>query len=313
MNSLCWGDIERLSGGRLGIRDVACPLCGPDRRDPRNRIRKVLRVWRETPTFAGYACARCGAKGGVRAIHPSYEDRADRHVCRQAHPREMPVSDPVTERKRRLATTAWDEAGELIGTPGSAYLERRGIDIAELPQRISDALRWHPRCPWQLDQAGNVASRRPAIVALFTDIITGAPRGIHRIAPIGDSREDEKRMLGPCRGCVIRLWPDDEVTMAVTLGEGIVTTLFAATRVAHRHTILVPAWAAGDKGHMAAFPVLPGIESLTLLVDHDEGGDGQNAAAKCTSRWTAAGREVVRLTPKLPGADFANLSGDDCP
>jgi hypothetical protein len=222
----------------------------------------------------------------------------------------MPVSDAVARRKRQLATTAWDEADQLIGTAGSAYLERRGIDIAELPDGIGEALRWHRRCPWQLDREGNVVSHRPAIVALFTDIIAGVSLGIHRIAPIGDSRKAEKRMLGPTKGGVIRLWPDDDVTMAVTLGEGVETTLFAATRIAHRHTMLVPAWAAGDKGHLAAFPPLPGIEALTLLVDHDEGGDGQNAAAECTARWTAAGREVIRLMPKSPGADFADLGGD---
>jgi hypothetical protein len=312
MNALCWGDLEHLSGGRLGVGDVPCPLCGPGRRDPRNRVRKVLRIYREAPDFAGYACARCGAKGGVRAIDSSSEDRGDRHARRQDR-RDVPASDPVAERKWRLATNTWDEAGELIGTPGSAYLERRGIDIAELPQSISDALRWHPRCPWGLDRDGHVASRRPAIVALFTHILTGVPRGIHRIAPIGDSREAEKRMLGPCKGCVIRLWPDDEVTTGLVLGEGIETTLWAATRIAHHYTAFVPAWAAGDRGHMAGFPVLAGIEALTLLVDNDEGGDGQKAAAECAARWTAAGREVIRETPKFAGADFANLSGDGCP
>jgi hypothetical protein len=44
-------------------RDVACPLCGPDRRDPRNRRRKVLRVWHPKPGLATYNCKRCGAHG----------------------------------------------------------------------------------------------------------------------------------------------------------------------------------------------------------------------------------------------------------
>ena len=104
---------------------------------------------------------------------------------------------------------------------------------------------------------------------------------------------------------MIRLWPDDAVERALVLGEGVETTLAAATRVAHRGTLLRPAWAAGDAGHIRDFPVLAGVEALTLLVDHDDGG--QRGAEKCATRWAAAGREVTRLTPRTAGADFNNL------
>ena len=43
------------------------------------------------------------------------------------------------------------------------------------------------------------------------------------------------------------------------LGEGVETTLAAATRIEHRGTLLQPAWAAGSAGNMAKFPVLTGI------------------------------------------------------
>src|SRR5215472_4089238 len=49
-----------------GVIDVACPLCGPERRSPLNRRRKVLRVWRVEPGFATFHCARCGEGGYVR-------------------------------------------------------------------------------------------------------------------------------------------------------------------------------------------------------------------------------------------------------
>ena len=54
---------------------------------------------------------------------------------------------------------------------------------------------------------------------------------------------------------------------------------------------------------------MPGVEVLTLLVDHDESGAGQRAALECSARWTAAGREVVRLVPNTMGTDFADLGG----
>ena len=71
-----------------------------------------------------------------------------------------------------------------------------------------------------------------------------------------------------------------------------------------------PAWATGDAGHLAKFPALPGIEALTVLVDHDENGHGQRATAECARRWVAAGREVTQLIPRIPGKDFADLVGE---
>jgi hypothetical protein len=82
--------------------------------------------------------------------------------------------------------------------------------------------------------------------------------------------------LGPTRDCVIRLWRDEHVEQGLVLGEGIETVLFAATRIEHLGTLLQPAWAAGDASHMRAFPVLPGIDALTLLVDNDSNCTGQD-------------------------------------
>ena len=91
------------------------------------------------------------------------------------------------------------------------------------------------------------------------------------------------------------------------LGEGIETTLAAATRIEHRGTLLQPAWAAGSAGNMAKFPVLCGVNSLTLLVDNDESGAGQRAADECAAQWETRGREVTWLTPNISNADFNNL------
>jgi hypothetical protein len=201
----------------------------------------------------------------------------------------------------------WHEASDLRGTPGWGYLAKRRVDLKELPCRIGEALRWHPRCPW-----GRGGGTRPAIVALFTDTATAEPRAIHRIAPIGESEKADKWMLGPSKRCVIRLWPDDEVTHGLVLGEGVVTMLVAGTRIKHRGTLLQPAWAAGDAGHVAEFPVLAGIEVLTLLVDNDANRKGQDAAAACAPRWTTAGREVIRLTPNLVHTDFADIVTKEC-
>jgi hypothetical protein len=175
-----------------------------------------------------------------------------------------------------------------------------------LPYSIGQALRWHPSCPWS--EGG---TRRGCLVALWTDAITGEPRAIHR-RPIGAAGEkvDGWKALGPTKGCLIRLSPDETVTTSLVIGEGVETTLAAATRVQHRATLLTPAWASGDAGHLEELPALPGIESLTILVDHDENRRGQRAAAECERRWLAAGCEVTQLIPRIARKDFADPVGD---
>jgi hypothetical protein len=101
-------------------------------------------------------------------------------------------------------------------------------------------------------------------------------------------------------GGVVRLFPDDEVTSGLAIAEGIETALTAA----HGFT---PVWATIDAGNLAAFPVLDGIESLTVAIDHDKAGlDAFNGVA---ARWLAAGREVRQWLPPDYGADINDWAG----
>ena len=91
------------------------------------------------------------------------------------------------------------------------------------------------------------------------------------------------------------------------MGEGIETVLAAATQIPYRDEPLQPAWSVISSGALGRFPVIPGVEQLILLVDHDANGIGQAAAADCALRWSRAGRRSIRLTPTQPGADFNDL------
>ena len=157
-------------------------------------------------------------------------------------------------------------------------------------------LRFLECCPWS-------GGTTLAVIGRFTTAHTNEPRGIWRRPITGE----KPKSLGPMAGCVIRLWPDEAVEQGLALGEGVETTLAAATCITHRGTLLQPAWAACSAGNIESFPTLSGIEALTLLVDNDASGTGQKAAATCAARWSAAGREVIRLTPKIEGADFNDL------
>jgi putative DNA primase/helicase len=205
--------------------------------------------------------------------------------------------DDHAERTRR-ALQLWRQAEPISGTPGETYLvQRRRVVLDTLPD-VHSVLRWHPSCPWEDGQHG-------CLVALWTEVRTGQPGAIHRTAIAPPSEKIGRKSLGPKAGCVIRLWPDDAVTTAIVIGEGIESVAGAATRIRHRGALLQPAWSCGDAGNLRAFPVLPAVEVLTILVDHDDAG--QAAAAECSARWTKAGRKVVRLTPDIAGEDFNDL------
>ena len=219
-------------------------------------------------------------------------DHGHRLDDRLVHQRQSRRPVPARDADLHFVEQLWRES-EPIGADGMAYLAGRGISLDDVPER--GGLRFHRRCAWQ-------GGARPCILARFTDAITGEPRGIYR-RPIDGSKP---RTLGPAAGCIIRLWPDDAVTEGLVLGEGVETVLAAATRIEHRGTLLQPAWATGGTANMAGFPVLAGIESLTLLVDHDASGGGERAADQCAERWREAGREVIRLVPSEIG-DFNDL------
>lgn len=109
----------------------------------------------------------------------------------------------------------------------------------------------------------------------------------------------ERRYLGRKSGGAVRLWPDEAVTYSLAIAEGIETALAAS----HPHS---PVWACLDAGNLAAFPVLNGIESLTIFADNDEWGTGQRAAADCAERWLDAGHEVTVLTSDRVARDVAD-------
>jgi hypothetical protein len=192
-----------------------------------------------------------------------------------------------------FAERIWRQSQDIAGTHAESYLARRGIVLDDVPNL--GGLRWHPHCPWERGTA-------PCVLARYTDARTAEPRGIWR-RPIDGNKP---MTLGPMRGCVIRLWPDEDMTTHLVLGEGVETAA-AASQIEHKGTLLQPMWAAGSAVNMARFPVLPGIEALTLIVDNDKSGTGQQAAATCARRWIDAGREVIRLTPKMMGADFNDI------
>ena len=115
-----------------------------------------------------------------------------------------------------------------------------------------------------------------------------------------EARKIDRWMLG--HAGAVKLWPPGP---QLVVGEGIETVLAAATRIPYRGAPLQPAWAVLSASALKHLPVLPGVERLILLVDHDRAGI--DAAASYANRWQRARRTIVRLTPKLAGTDFNDL------
>ncbi len=173
----------------------------------------------------------------------------------------------------------WNEAVSLPGTLADRYFkEHRYLAIENLGD-LSHALRWHPL--------------NSAIIALMTDPVTGEEIGVHRTFLAGDGAKISRKMLG--RQGLVRLSRDEDVTQGVGVTEGIEDGL----------AILLsgwaPVWVATSAGAIARFPVINGIEALTIFADAD--APGYAAAQECAERWIEAGREAVispppRVTPK---------------
>jgi putative DNA primase/helicase len=191
-----------------------------------------------------------------------------------------------------VALDIWQQATPIAGTIAARYLAGRGIEVP--PDIHGPTLRFHASCPYR-------GARQPCMVALLRDIITDAPRAIQRTALSNAGGKIGRMTLGPKAGAAIKISANAEVADRITIGEGLETTL-AGMMLGY-----APAWALGDAGELAAFPILAGIESITILVDHDVSGTGQRAALRCSSRWTDAGREVFRLVPRKPGEDINDL------
>ena len=164
-------------------------------------------------------------------------------------------------------------------------------------------LRWHPSLRHPCGHIG------PALVGLVTNTVTISAMSLHKtwLAADGSGKaaiERPRMLLAGHRKCggVIRLWPDDSVTCGLTVAEGIETALTAARG-------FTPVWATIDAGNLSAFPILPGVECLTVCVDYDPAG--LRAWASVSQRWTEAGREVRHWISEHPGDDLNDLYRDE--
>jgi putative DNA primase/helicase len=225
----------------------------------------------------------------------------------------IPASKPISSYEQKATECALrllSEGMPIGDTPAAAFLNWRGV-LEPALEVGEEALRFHPDCPF------GEGTRHPCMLALMRDISSNDPRAVQRTAltqalmravsrtTFAEFKEAGGRVtrmtLGPTTGTAIKLSRDEDVTEGLAIGEGTESVL-AAMRLGFR-----PAWALGGTSGVKSFPILSGIEALTILVDNDANGAGQAAAQQCSERWIDAGREVFRAVPNHTGDDFNDV------
>ena len=198
--------------------------------------------------------------------------------------------DPTHPARIARAQALWAAAAPAQGTLAERYLAGRGL---ELPSGAA-VLRFHPACPWRDDATSDVV-RVPAMLAAMRQVDDDTLVAVQKTRLGPDATKLGRKMQGVAAGAAIKLDADAEVTMGLSIGEGC-ETVQQGRQIGFR-----PGWALGSAGAIAAFPVLPGIEALTIHAERDD--TNARAVEACAARWHRAGREITIIEPRI-GSDL---------
>ena len=264
-------------GLRPGQHRMPCPDCAKGRHDT------ALSVLVRDDGSAVWRCFRCEASGGTRRGR-------DYRAIVSAAPKRAPEVERAPD-ARTAAARIWRETIPLAESLGAQYLLGRCCD---LPPPDGD-LRFHPAlwCP-------EMRCELTALVARVSTVIGNRDVGVHRIwfRP-GEIRAVKKMRLGGSKEPVcIRLWPDTTVTMGLGIAEGVETACAASFAFS-------PIWSCVDAGQLARFPILAGVESLTIFADFDNAG--YKAAKTTYFRYSHAGINVTLLRSANVGEDINDM------
>lgn len=196
---------------------------------------------------------------------------------------------PVDRERAKRAGSLWREARPIEGTPANAYLASRGLFYK------GEALRWHPSCPF------GKGERHGCMIGMVRNIVTNEPQAIHRTAIDGAGRKIDRKAYGPIGGGAIKLTDDADVTNVIAVGEGIESSWSIRCLP---DLEAMPVWSVLSANGIAAFPVLPGIETVWIAADNDASGTGQRASMTCAERQSASGVEAIILASTQAGADL---------
>jgi putative DNA primase/helicase len=266
----------RALGGEVSGGAILCPGPSHSRRD------RSLRVWPspEAPdgfrvhSFAGDDPLAC--RDYVRQVLGLAPWQPTRQIA-QKRQQALRSEEPDLDLARRIANAVaiWEQTVDLCGTLAEDYFRSRGL---VLDAELDDVVRFH--------------SETTTVVALYRDIHTDEPCGIHRTLLDRHGRKIGRKMLGRAKCAAVKLDGATDVVLGLNIGEGIETGLTA------RQEGFQPTWVLGSAGAIAVFPALAGLEAITIFAEHDDSGANRRACDACAARYVAAGCEALVIDPR---------------
>jgi putative DNA primase/helicase len=210
-------DDARLLGGEVFARNIRCP--GPGH-SPNDRSLS-LKPWKKYVfhSFAGDDWKVCADYIRVKLGLPEFRPGVTYPQPQVRRQPEEEVHDN-TEAVRKVWREATDIRGRLAGD----------LDWHRV-------LRFHKKCRFQ-------GKNYPAMIALFRDCLRDEPRAIQRTLLTREGRKIWRAILGPVKGCAIKIDRLDGDHLCI--GEGLETVL------AGRIFGCMPAWALGSAGAIAS-------------------------------------------------------------
>jgi putative DNA primase/helicase len=280
-------EITRALGGRWrGSYGIArCP--GHDDREPSLSIREA-----EDGKILIRCHAGCDQKrviSGLRSLGLWEDCGSKPFACSASHAGETRQPARNYAKGTEVALAIWNAAVSADGSLAETYLAARGLHLTlPLTLRFHAGLKHPSGGTW------------PAMIALVASGLDDVPLAIHRtfLAHDGSGKApvaQQKMMLGPCRGCAVKLAKPRNVLM---VGEGIETCL-AAMQARD-----LPAWAALSTSGLLALGLPPELRDVIVLADGDEAG--KTAARGAALHWKREGRRV-RIAHASDGMDFNDM------
>lgn len=267
-------------GGDVVGRSILCPGPGHSARD---RSLSVALA----PTDPDGFIVHSHAGDDWRPCREHVLQRLGRAAHSEPVKRQRAVTVTAPRNESSMAQALWREAVEPRGTLAHRYLEGRRLELFEdVANRV---VRFHPSCPF------GPGVRQPCMLTAFRSIADDKLQAIHRTALTSEAKKIDRKMLGPVAGAAIKIDADQDVEQGLTIGEGFETGL------AGRMLGFRPVWALGSASAIRLFPVLPGIDALTILAETDDSGANAGAIKECGTRWVAEQREVIVATPRGAG------------
>jgi Toprim domain/CHC2 zinc finger len=195
----------------------------------------------------------------------------------------------IDDTEERRAGELWDECtADARGTRVEAYFNVRQLELTD--DLVGRVVRYHLDFPSRED--GQLLFV-PAMVMPFRDIFTDVIVGVQATFLTADGLKIQRKTRGRRRNAAIKIDDNADVTEGVVIAAGFETAI-AGRQLGYR-----PVWALGGDDGISNFPVLEGIDGLSIHTENDANGRNQQAVAACSERWFSSEREVILVEPLI--------------